>query len=117
MLFKLRTPTLKSPRVIAGFNSSQLRLVLNKKFEPKTLTIPKKIKTNKSPNPKYPYANFPTVYFIAAKIARLPKPIKRKKYFEKAPKAKVTKHSVKIIETKDNIVIAFFIDGLEIKPD
>jgi hypothetical protein len=54
MLFKLSTPTLKSPRVIAGFNSSQLRLELNKKFEPKTLTIPKKTKTNKSPNPKYP---------------------------------------------------------------
>ena len=54
---------------------------------------------------------------MAAKIARPPKAIKRKKYFEKTPKAKVTKHSVKIIETKDNIVIAFFIDGLEIKPD
>ena len=50
----------------------------NKKFDPKTLINPKKIKTHKSPSPKYPYANFPTVYLMAEKIASPPNAAKIK---------------------------------------
>ena len=78
MLFKFKTPTLNSPSAIDGLSSLNSKTESNKKFDPKTLINPKKIKTNKSPSPKYPYANFPTVYLMAEKIASPPNAAKIK---------------------------------------
>ena len=47
MLFRFNTPTLNKPTIIAGIMSSKLKLESNKKFDPKTLTKPKKTKTKK----------------------------------------------------------------------
>ena len=54
ILFKFKTATLKRPIAIAGKINFQSNVLVNKKFEPKTETNPKKIKTNTSPKPIYP---------------------------------------------------------------
>ena len=78
ILFKFKTPTLNNPNAIEGYKSLSSKIESNKKFDPKTLTSPKKTKTKKSPSPKYPYANFPTVYLMAEKIANPPSAAKIK---------------------------------------
>lgn len=80
MLFRFKTPEDNRPIIHAGYISEKLKELVNKKWDPNTLTKPKKTKTKISPRPKYPYALEPTVYFIAEKIASAPKEIKIKTF-------------------------------------
>src|SRR5436190_1822587 len=72
ILLILRTAIEKKPQLNAGSVIGHENSLVNRYCEPITPTKPKKIKTERSPRPIFPYGFLPTVYAIAAMMERTP---------------------------------------------